>query len=96
MKKGGYQIIDLENAPLEAGGDGVTIEGIYDLIEGTIKPIYLSGLVVDDIEYHDQYVDVGLYGGDYVLAYRTTDGEGFNITVDADDYVTVGQVTVEE
>ena len=91
MKKGGYQIIDLENLPFNDGGTK-TIKGIYDLIEGTRKPIYVSGLVIDGIEYHDKYVDVYVDGSDYVLSYREKSSEGCDITVTADDEVTVQKI----
>lgn len=54
--RGGYQILDLNDTNL-VSGNGKTIGGIYDLIEGNYrKPILLSGLVIDGIEQADVFV----------------------------------------
>ena len=59
MKIGGYQIIDLKGKNLTTDV-GMVYEGIYELIEGTTKPILLSGIQVDDTEYQDVYVSVSI------------------------------------
>lgn len=65
MKKGGYQIIDLENRNIAVGASS-TYEGIYDKIEGTRKPIYVSGIQIGGVEYHDTYIDFTVSGTNFV------------------------------
>lgn len=56
MNKGGYQIVDLGGKSFTLG-TGIVIDGAYDKIKGTRKPIYVSGIVIAGVEYHDTYVD---------------------------------------
>lgn len=83
MKKGGYQIIDLENKPLTLSV-GMVYEDIYDLIEGTRKPIYVSGVNIDGTEYHDTYVDFKVNGSNFEgLIY------GYKIVIEDTNVVTI-------
>lgn len=45
--EGGYQIIDLKNKVLSETGDGTLISGIYELIEGTRKPLLIQNVVIE-------------------------------------------------
>lgn len=56
MNKGGYQIVDLGGKSFTLG-TGIVVDGTYDKIKGTRKPIYVSGIVIAGVEYHDTYVD---------------------------------------
>ena len=56
MNKGGYQIVDLGGKSFTLGQSRL-VSGAYDKIKGTRKPIYVSGIVIADVEYHDTYVD---------------------------------------
>ena len=56
MNKGGYQIVDLGGKSFTLG-QSRNVRGAYDKIKGTRKPIYVSGIVIAGIEYHDTYVD---------------------------------------
>ena len=56
MNKGGYQIVDLGGKSFTLG-TGIVVDGAYDKIKGTRKPIYVSGIVIAGTEYHDTYVD---------------------------------------
>ena len=56
MLKGGYQILDFQNKKLTAG-KGVIFEGAYDTVDGTLKPILVSGLNFNGNEYRDIFVD---------------------------------------
>lgn len=56
MNKGGYQIVDLGGKSFTLG-TGIVVDGTYDKIKGTRKPIYVSGIVIAGTEYHDTYVD---------------------------------------
>lgn len=66
MLKGGYQIIDLENRDLR-NNIGMQYEGVYDKIEGTRKPILISGLQVMGVEYHDMFVFPWVSGNAYYM-----------------------------
>lgn len=83
MNKGGYQIIDLENKELTLGV-GMVYNGIYDKVEGTRKPILISGLNIGGVEYHDTYVDFTVSGTNFVGSVY-----GKNITISDVDVVTV-------
>ena len=65
MQKGGYQIIDLKDHA-HTSGVGAIHEGIYDKIEGTKKPILLSGIVVNAIEFHDTFIFPCVNGSNFV------------------------------
>lgn len=68
MIKGGYKLIDFKDTPFEVGGDAVTIDGIYDSIEGSYrKPLLVTGLVMDGIEYNDVYVTPQVEGNAFVF-----------------------------
>lgn len=56
MNKGGYQIVDFGGKSFTLGTSRM-VKGAYDKIKGTRKPIYVSGIVIADVEYHDTYVD---------------------------------------
>ena len=59
MNKGGYQILDLKNTNF-ALGTGAKVAGAFSTINGTKKPILVSGIVIAGTEYHDAYVDFTL------------------------------------
>lgn len=65
MIKGGYQIIDLENRNLTSQV-GMTYEGIYDKIEGTRKPVLVSGIKISDVEYRDMWVNFSVVGDSFI------------------------------
>lgn len=83
MKTGGYQIINLENKNL-ALNTGMVYPGIYEKIEGTRKPIYVSGLQVANVEYHDAYVAFSTNESNFV-----GDIYGLTIEVQNNDVLTV-------
>lgn len=89
MTKGGYQIINLGNHPHTAGV-GVVHEGVYDKIEGTKKPILLSGIAVNDTEYHDTYIFPCVNGTNYVavVGRNPTTNEEIHINIQDNDVVT--------
>lgn len=90
MVKGGYQIINLENKDLTTGV-GMQYSKLYEKIEGTRKPILLSGIQIDGTEYHDCFVEPIVDGTNYnVTAYGKT------ITISDLDIVTVLEPTVDE
>lgn len=64
MKKGGYQIIDLQNKNFVLG-TGQVVSGVYSLIEGTRKPLLLSGISIAGVEYHDTFVELTVSNTSY-------------------------------
>ena len=89
MTKGGYQIINLNNHP-HTSGVGAVHEGIYDKIEATSKPILLSGIVVNAVEYHDTYIFPCVNGSNYVavVGVNPTTNEEIVINIQDNDVVT--------
>lgn len=81
MKLGGYQIIDLKNTPLNS--TAVVIEGVYAKIEGTRKPLLLSGININGTEYHDAFVTAKVNASNYEIAVY-----GETITITSDDNIT--------
>lgn len=68
-KKGGYKIIDFKNTPLTiVGGKTETIPGIYDSIKRSYrKPLLLSGLIIDNIEFNDAYASYTIAGKNFTF-----------------------------
>lgn len=89
MVKGGYQIINLDNHP-HTSGVGTVHDGIYEKIEGTKKPILLSGIVVNAIEYHDAYIFPCVNGTNFVaiVGENPTTNERIVINIQDNDVVT--------
>lgn len=86
---GGYQIIDL-NGHAHTSGVGAVHVGIYDKIEGTRKPILLSGIVLNAVEYHDTYIFPCVNGSNYVavVGRNPTTNEEIHINIQDNDVVT--------
>lgn len=83
MLKGGYQIINLDGVDLRTD-IGMQYEGLYEKIEGTRKPIIISGISIDGTEYHDAYVTPKVIGGSYEF-----DVYGYHFRVQDNDVVSV-------
>lgn len=87
MIKGGYQILDLKGTPFNEGAYTMTLDGIYEVLEGNYgKPVLLSGLVVNGKEYGDCFVDVNLNGTTYTIkCYNVTitiaNTDAINVTI---------------
>ena len=56
MDKGGYQIIDLKNQNLTKDTTSIKIDGIYNLIKNSIKPILVTGIKINGIEEQEQFI----------------------------------------
>lgn len=84
MSKGGYQIIDLENRDLR-NNIGMQYEGVYEKIEGTRKPILISGLQVQGVEYHDVFVFSRVEGSAYLIDIPMDVANGFFIQIKIED-----------
>lgn len=85
---GGYTIVNLHDVNFTIG-TGQKIPGIYDKIEGTRKPILLTGITVGGIERMDRYTCFGLEGTTYVsdatISYAT---DIVRVEIQQDDTVT--------
>lgn len=94
MATGGYQIISLDNAN-HSLGIGMVHEGIYEKIEGTRKPILLSGIVVSGVEYHDTYIFPTVNGSSYVavVGRNLSTNTELHINIEDTDFVTFTQET---
>ena len=94
MVKGGYQIINLDGHN-HTSGVGAVHEGIYDKIEGTSKPILLSGIVINAVEYHDTYIFPCVNGSNYVavVGENPTTNERIVINIQDNDVVTFNITT---
>lgn len=92
MNVGGYQIIDLKNHNFE-DGVGFIIDGIYDKIKATRKPILVSGVKFEGVELKDQFVMAKVIGSSYKIAYQFDVGETWLQILIADtDEVTVTEI----
>lgn len=84
MLKGGYQIVDLKNHN-HTSGVGAIHEGIYDLIEGTTKPILISGITVNAVEYHDTFIFPCVNGSNYVAVVGVNPSQNEEIVINIQD-----------
>lgn len=86
MIRGGYKIIDLKDKELTLSV-GMTYDGIYDAIEGTRKPLLISGLNIAGVEYKDFYALPKVNQSSYVITI-----DGYTITIQDTDVVTVATI----
>lgn len=85
MRKGGYQIIDLQKKAVTAGAASghPIVPGVYDKIEGTEKRTVVSGLVIGSTEYKDMDVTFLVSSTDLVA----TLPDGYTLTITDDDEI---------
>lgn len=78
--RGGYKLISLENKNIVTGSTA-TIDDIYERIENSNrKPLVLTGIVIDGVEYNDCGICPVLNGTSYTF---TAWGKTYTVT-DAD------------
>lgn len=88
MKKGGYQIIDM--AGVDAITTAQTVAGIYEAIEGNYnKPVILTGIVVQGVEYDDAAVQFRSVGQTFVAS-----AYGYTFMINAQDKIQVSELKV--
>lgn len=85
MLKGGYQIIDFYGEP-QTLNIGTYVRDIYKKISRVKKAILISGLVVNNVAYHDGYTIPKKSGSGF-----TMDFADFVITVTNTDIVTISK-----
>lgn len=95
--KGGYQIIDLKGNSLSSSA--VTLEGIYDAVEGADAPILLEGINIGGTELKPQFVNfVGASGGAFlghiISSASASTLKLYQISVASGDKVTAATVTI--
>lgn len=93
MVKGGYQIINLGGVA-HTLNIGMQHENLYGRIEGTQKPILLSGLNIGGFDYHDVYVEPKVVGSSYVI-----EAYGYSISINDNDVVVInkkGDTTIKK
>ena len=88
MKKGGYQIIDFENREFTVNV-GQVFQGVYDKIEGTRKPLLISGFHYEGVEYHDFFATCNVVGDQFVIKFEAPVAVNIFIKVEDTDVVTV-------
>lgn len=65
MNVGGYQIVSFDGINLSKTTSTKIPDGSYAKIEGTKKPILITGIVIDGKEYHDMFIQPVLNGTSY-------------------------------
>lgn len=90
MNIGGYQIIDLENRNLTPGV-GMQYKGLYEKIEGTRKPLLVSGIQISGVEMKDAFCVFVADGSNFVTQF-TFSGQTLALTISDLDVVTVNAV----
>lgn len=95
MQKGGYQIIDLNDHP-HTSGVGAVHEGVYEKIEGTRKPILLSGITVDAVEYHDAFILPTVNGTNFaaLVGFIPSEAKMLIVNIQDNDVVTFTTTTL--
>ena len=91
--KGGYLGINLGGANLASSGSSITVEGIYNKLEGNYgKPILLGGLVINSVEFIPLMVTCTTSGGNYILSFIGSTSS-YVLTINSEDNV---QLTITE
>lgn len=85
---GGYQIIDLQNNDLKTNST-ITINGIYDKIEGNYnKPLLFSGIVINGVEKPDTFATVEVDNTNYIVKLYDR-----KLTINDNDEITSVRIT---
>lgn len=84
MIKGGYKIVSLNDIEIPTE-NGVTIPGIYNIIENNYrKPLLLSGIIIDGVEKADTFITVTTSDSNFTFT-----AYGKTYTVTSDNLVTI-------
>lgn len=87
--RGGELIVDLKNVNF-VNNVGQVVDGIYELIENTRKPVRLCNVKLDGSEKRDIILtDIGIVGSDY-YATVTIGQAATAVTITNTDMVTFG------
>lgn len=89
MFKGGYHIVDFKNSNFTTEKATNIIDGVYESIKGSYgKPLVLTGLKFDRVEYKDAFIAVRIEEAKYIIDSLY----GLKITIDNTDAVNVVSV----
>jgi hypothetical protein len=89
MLRGGYHIVDFKNVKFTESEQTHVIEGVYNSIKGSYgKPLVLTGININSIEYNDAFISVRISESKYVIDSLS----GYTITIDNKDSVNVVKV----
>lgn len=84
--KGGFLCLSLENKNI-ASGSNITLEGIYDKLEGNYgKAVMLGDIKLDNVEMSAQLASCVVSGSNYILTF-VADTSAYVLTVDDTDKV---------
>lgn len=70
--RGGYQIIDLKGTNFITEITSYPIRGIYDLIEGTTKPLLISNFKLNSVDKHDFFAEAVVVGDTFEVKTNIT------------------------
>lgn len=89
--KGGYQIISLGDNDIVTSGDGVTIEDVYEKIEGNYKkPILLCDITMDGVEIGNVFTNfISESSVYYGIIGCTSTGSNIVMSVNSDNLVKI-------
>lgn len=95
--KGGYKIINFNNVPVTTGTP-ITLKGVYNNIENTNKAFLISGLILDNIEFDDMFIEFVIQSNNFVGVFIDTINSNsikYNvITITNSDEITISNITV--
>ena len=83
---GGYQMVSLKNYNFTLSTPH-KIDNVYDLIEGTKKPILLCDIVVGGKEQNDLFCEAVVSGSNFVITTKK-----YTITISSQDEVTITEI----
>lgn len=78
---GGYKIINLQNKNITTQAS-IKIDGIYETVESTKKPVLVENITINDFEKKPLFVQVNEDGGNYVF-----EAYGYHFTIMDDDTI---------
>lgn len=89
--RGGYKIIDLQNKNITTESS-ISIDGIYDAIESTQKPILVENITIDEFDKKPLFVEVDVNeDSNYVfVAY------GYSFTITDEDTIVLETIVTED
>lgn len=89
--RGGYKIIDLQNKNITTE-TSIEIDGIYDAIESTQKPILIENITIDEVEKKPLFVQVDVDdNSNYVFA-----AYGYTFTISDEDTIVLEAIVTED
>lgn len=91
----GYKVIDVKGVNVSSNGAAVTVKGVYDRIESSLKTILLTNILVDGVDIKPTFINVVASGTSYTatllsaLNAETSTLTVYTIIFDEDDGISV-------